>query len=133
MDFVRVGYFIPLNGPLNGHPPSIVQWQPPDGGRLASGFVPSIAIKYFISFILALVKKRCYCTLFLQRTYSVMHDVLPLRESDDRTGCCIHFQEVVSELDVKYMLYLCHCLLQQHKYALSVVCYTSLIYIINSS
>ena len=22
MDFVRVGYFIPLNGPLNGHPPS---------------------------------------------------------------------------------------------------------------
>ena len=23
MDFVRVGYFIPLNGPLNGHPPSI--------------------------------------------------------------------------------------------------------------
>ena len=21
--FVRVGYFIPLNGPLNGHPPSI--------------------------------------------------------------------------------------------------------------
>ena len=24
MDFVRVGYFIPLNGPLNGHPPSRV-------------------------------------------------------------------------------------------------------------
>ena len=24
MDFVRVGYFIPLNGPLNGHPPSII-------------------------------------------------------------------------------------------------------------
>ena len=24
MDFVRVGYFIPLNGPLNGHPPSTV-------------------------------------------------------------------------------------------------------------
>ena len=23
VDFVRVGYFIPLNGPLNGHPPSI--------------------------------------------------------------------------------------------------------------
>ena len=23
MDFVRVGYFIPLNGPLNGHPPSL--------------------------------------------------------------------------------------------------------------
>ena len=23
MEFVRVGYFIPLNGPLNGHPPSI--------------------------------------------------------------------------------------------------------------
>ena len=23
MDFVRVGYFIPLNGPLNGHPPRI--------------------------------------------------------------------------------------------------------------
>ena len=22
VDFVRVGYFIPLNGPLNGHPPS---------------------------------------------------------------------------------------------------------------
>ena len=22
MDFVRVGYFIALNGPLNGHPPS---------------------------------------------------------------------------------------------------------------
>ena len=22
LDFVRVGYFIPLNGPLNGHPPS---------------------------------------------------------------------------------------------------------------
>ena len=21
MDFVRIGYFIPLNGPLNGHPP----------------------------------------------------------------------------------------------------------------
>ena len=21
VDFVRVGYFIPLNGPLNGHPP----------------------------------------------------------------------------------------------------------------
>ena len=24
VDFVRVGYFIPLNGPLNGHPPSII-------------------------------------------------------------------------------------------------------------
>ena len=24
VDFVRVGYFIPLNGPLNGHPPSTV-------------------------------------------------------------------------------------------------------------
>ena len=24
VDFVRVGYFIPLNGPLNGHPPSDV-------------------------------------------------------------------------------------------------------------
>ena len=24
VDFVRVGYFIPLNGPLNGHPPSIL-------------------------------------------------------------------------------------------------------------
>ena len=23
VDFVRVGYFIPRNGPLNGHPPSI--------------------------------------------------------------------------------------------------------------
>ena len=23
VDFVRVGYFIPLNGPLNGHPPSL--------------------------------------------------------------------------------------------------------------
>ena len=23
VDFVRVGYFIPLNGPLNGHPPSV--------------------------------------------------------------------------------------------------------------
>ena len=23
MTMVRVGYFIPLNGPLNGHPPSI--------------------------------------------------------------------------------------------------------------
>ena len=22
VDFVRVGYFIPLNGPLNGHPPN---------------------------------------------------------------------------------------------------------------
>ena len=22
VDFVRVGYFIPLNGPLNGHPPT---------------------------------------------------------------------------------------------------------------
>ena len=22
VDFVRVGYFIPLNGPMNGHPPS---------------------------------------------------------------------------------------------------------------
>ena len=24
VDFVRLGYFIPLNGPLNGHPPSLV-------------------------------------------------------------------------------------------------------------
>ena len=24
VDFVRVGYFIPPNGPLNGHPPSIL-------------------------------------------------------------------------------------------------------------
>ena len=24
VDFVRVGYFIPLNGPLNGHPPSLL-------------------------------------------------------------------------------------------------------------
>ena len=24
MDFVRIGYFIPLNGPLNGHPPGII-------------------------------------------------------------------------------------------------------------
>ena len=23
VDFVRIGYFIPLNGPLNGHPPSL--------------------------------------------------------------------------------------------------------------
>ena len=23
VDFERVGYFIPLNGPLNGHPPSL--------------------------------------------------------------------------------------------------------------
>ena len=27
VDFVRVGYFIPLNGPLNGHPPSVVLWR----------------------------------------------------------------------------------------------------------
>ena len=24
VDFVRVWYFIPLNGPLNGHPPSVI-------------------------------------------------------------------------------------------------------------
>ena len=30
MDFVRVGYFIPLNGPLNGHPPSKILY--PDNG-----------------------------------------------------------------------------------------------------
>ena len=28
VDFVRVGYFIPLNGPLNGHPPSGVPMPP---------------------------------------------------------------------------------------------------------
>ena len=27
VDFVRVGYFIPLNGPLNGHPPSYNLYQ----------------------------------------------------------------------------------------------------------
>ena len=26
MDFVRIGYFIPLNGPLNGLPPSTFLW-----------------------------------------------------------------------------------------------------------
>ena len=28
VDFVRVGYFIPLNGSLNGHPPSrvLIEW-----------------------------------------------------------------------------------------------------------
>ena len=25
-DAARVGYFVPLNGPLNGHPPSIYIW-----------------------------------------------------------------------------------------------------------
>ena len=28
VEFVRVGYFIPLNGPLNGHPPSNQLYQP---------------------------------------------------------------------------------------------------------
>ena len=27
VDFVRVGYFIPPNGPLNGHPPSQLLYQ----------------------------------------------------------------------------------------------------------
>ena len=26
-DAARVGYFVPLNGPLNGHPPSHIQWE----------------------------------------------------------------------------------------------------------
>ena len=29
VDFVRVGYFIPLNGPLNEHPPSCFESYPP--------------------------------------------------------------------------------------------------------
>ena len=29
---------------------NIVQWQPPDGSRFASGFVLGTAIKYFISY-----------------------------------------------------------------------------------
>ena len=28
VDFVRVGYFIPLNGPLNGQPPSMLLYEP---------------------------------------------------------------------------------------------------------
>ena len=27
VDFVRVGYFIPLNGPLNGYPPSLYYYR----------------------------------------------------------------------------------------------------------
>ena len=27
-DAARVGYFVPLNGPLNGHPPSTLLWRP---------------------------------------------------------------------------------------------------------
>ena len=49
-DAARVGYFVPLSGPLNGHPPSIVQWQPTGGSRLSSSFVSDIPITYFISF-----------------------------------------------------------------------------------
>ena len=37
VDFVRVGYFIPLNGPLNGHPPSInYRWRVGMRGSLSS-------------------------------------------------------------------------------------------------
>ena len=54
--------------------PGLVQWQPPDGSRLASGFL--VGTDAIIVFLISRAgKKRCYYKLlvykpFWQRTYS---------------------------------------------------------------